>query len=131
MEKALSTGIERILFVDDEMLLVTLGKQMLEPLGYEVTTRTSSIEALELFKAHPNRFDLVMTDMTMPNLPGDELALKIAEIRPGIPVILCTGFSHKITEEKAKEMGINAFLLKPILKGVMAETVRRVLDEKD
>ena len=131
IEKDLSTGTERILLVDDEMLLVTLGKQMLESLGYEVTTRTGSIKALELFKARPDRFDLVITDMTMPHLPGDELALKIAEIRPDVPVILCTGFSHKITEKKAKEMGIKAFLLKPILKGVLAETVRRVLDEKD
>ena len=130
-EKPLSTGTERILFVDDEILLVSLGKEILESLGYDVTTRTSSIEALELFKARSERFDLVITDMTMPNLTGDELALKLAAIRPDIPIILCTGFSHKITEERAKEMGIKAFLLKPILKDVMAETVRSVLDEKD
>jgi len=131
IEKSFSTGTERILFIDDEILLASLGKQMLESLGYDVTTRTSSIEALELFKARPDRFDLVITDMTMPNLTGDKLALKIVKIRPDIPIILCTGFSYKITEEKAKGMGIKAFLLKPILKGVMAETVRRVLDDKD
>ena len=131
VEKASPTGTEKILVIDDEIPLVLLGKQMLESLGYDVTTRTSSIEALELFKARPDRFDLVITDMTMPNLTGSELALKIAEIRPDIPVILCTGFSHKITEEKAGEMGIKAFLLKPILKKAMAETVRNVLDKKN
>ena len=131
VEKAFPTGTESILFIDDEILLVSLWKRNLESLGYKVTTRTSSIEALELFKARPNRFDLVITDMTMPNLTGDELALKIAKIRPDIPIILCTGFSYKITAEKAKEMGIKAFVLKPILKGVMAETVRSVLDDKD
>ena len=131
IEKPLSTGTERILFVDDEIPLVRLGKWILEPLGYDVTTRTSSIEALELFKAQPDRFDLVITDMTMPNLTGSELALKLGKIRPDIPIILCTGFSHEITAEKSKEMGIKAFLFKPILSEVMAETVRRVLDEKD
>ena len=106
-------------------------RKMLEFLGYEVVTRTNSIEALELFKTRPDRFDLVITDMTMPNLTGIELALKIGKIRPDIPIILCTGFSHEITAEKSKEMGIKAFLFKPILSEVMAETVRRVLDEKD
>ena len=130
VEKSFPTGNEKILFIDDEIPMVDLGKQMLESLGYDVTTRTSSIEALELFKARPDRFDLLMTDMTMPKLTGSELALKISEIRTDIPVILCTGFSHKITEEKAREMGIKAFLLKPILKGMLAETVRKVLDEK-
>ncbi len=130
VEKPFPTGTERILFIDDEILLVSLGKQILESLGYDVTTRTNSMEALELFKARPDKFDLVISDMTMPNLTGDELALKIVEIQPDIPIILCTGFSHKIKAEKAKEMGIRAFLLKPILKGVMAETVRRVLDDK-
>ena len=132
VKEALTQNLPEILTPDAiQLCLVLLGKQMLESLGYDVTTRTSSIEALELFKARPDRFDLVMTDMTMPNLPGSELALKIAEIRPDIPVILCTGFSHKITEERAKEMGIKAFLLKPILKGMLAETVRKVLDKKN
>jgi PAS domain S-box-containing protein len=131
IERPIPMGTERILFIDDETPLANLGKKMLGFLGYAVTTRTSSIEALELFKARPDRFDLVITDMTMPNLTGDELALKLAKIRPDIPIILCTGFSHKITEEKSKEMGIKAYLLKPILREVMAETVRRVLDEKD
>ena len=131
IEKPIPTGTERVLVVDDEENLVDMGRQMLEGLGYEVVTRTSSIEALELFKTRPDRFDLVITDMTMHNLTGDKLALKLAKIRPDIPIILSTGFSHEITEEKAKEMGIKAFLFKPILKRVMAETVRRVLDEKD
>ena len=130
IEKSIPTGTERVLVVDDEEALVNTHRQMLEGLGYEVVTRTSSIEALELFKARPDRFDLVITDMTMPNLTGSELALKLAKIRPDIPIILCTGFSHEITAEKSKEMGIKEFLLKPILREVMAETVRRVLDEK-
>ena len=131
IEKPIPTGTERVLIIDDEETLVNMHRRMLEGLGYEVVTRTSSIEALELFKARPDRFDLVITDMTMPNLTGSQLALKLAKIRPDIPIILCTGFSHEITEEKSKEMGIKAFLFKPILREVMAETVRRVLDEKD
>ena len=128
MEKALSTGIERILFVDDEMLLVTLGKQMLEPLGYEVTTRTSSIEALELFKIRPEQFDLVITDMTMPNLTGDKLAAELKRIRPEIPVILYTGFSEQVSEASARQMGLQAFIFKPMVMNKLAQTVRNVLD---
>ncbi|MBW2168751.1 MAG: PAS domain S-box protein [Deltaproteobacteria bacterium] len=125
----LPTGHERILFVDDELPLVEIGKQILERLGYEVTTRTSSIEALELFKAKPDRFDLVITDMTMPNMTGDRLAKELMKIRPDIPVILCTGFSERITEEKAKEMGIRAFAMKPIVIRDLANTVREVLGD--
>ncbi|MBW2357932.1 MAG: response regulator, partial [Deltaproteobacteria bacterium] len=118
------TGHERILFVDDELVLVEIGKQMLERLGYEVTTRTSSIEALELFKAKPDRFDLVITDMTMP----DRLARELMKIRPDIPIILCTGFSERISEEKAKGMGIKAFAMKPLVMRDLANTVRKALD---
>ncbi|MDL1957888.1 MAG: PAS domain S-box protein, partial [Deltaproteobacteria bacterium] len=96
------TGTEHILFIDDEPVLVDLGKQMFERLGYEVTSRTSSVEALELFKAQPDRFDLVITDMTMPNMMGDKLARELMKIRPDIPIIICTGYSERITEKKAK-----------------------------
>ena len=124
----LPTGKERILFVDDEKALVDLGRRMLERLGYTVDCRTSSIEALELFAAMPKNFDLVITDMTMPNLTGDKLAAEIMSICPGIPVILCTGFSEQITEDKAQKLGIKKFILKPMVMNKLACTVREVLD---
>jgi len=127
----LPTGRERVLFVDDEKALVDIGKQILERLGYEVVARTSSIEALEAFKAQPHRFDLVITDQTMPNMTGEDLAKELMRIRPDIPVILCTGYSHMISEDKAKAMGIRAFIMKPILRHDIAQTIRRVLDQKD
>jgi PAS domain S-box-containing protein len=127
-EGPLPSGNERILFVDDEPALVNIGKQTLESLGYEVTDRTSSIEALELFKAKPNGFDLVITDMTMPNLSGDELAKEMIRINPQTPVILCTGYSARIDQQKAKAMGIRALITKPMLKRDIAETTRKVLD---
>jgi len=128
-EGSISIGTEHILLVDDELPLVSIGKNILESLGYQVESRTSSIEALELFKAMPEKFDLVVTDMTMPNLRGDQLAKQLMEIRPGIPVILCTGFSSMIDEKKALKKGIRAFVFKPFLKHDMAKTIRKVLDE--
>jgi signal transduction histidine kinase len=125
---SIPTGNERILFVDDEKALVDLGKQILERLGYKVTLRTSSVEALELFMEQPDRFDLVITDMTMPNLTGDELAAKLMNIRAEVPVILCTGYSERMSKEKAHEIGIKEFILKPIVMSQLAKTVRKVLD---
>jgi nitrogen-specific signal transduction histidine kinase/CheY-like chemotaxis protein len=122
------TGTEKVLFVDDEKALVDLGFQILKRLGYEVTTRTSSVEALELFLAQPDKFDLVITDTTMPNMTGDVLAAKLMEIRADIPVILCTGYSERISKEKAHQIGIKEFVLKPIIMSDMALTVRKVLD---
>ena len=122
------TGNERILFVDDEKTLVDLGRQILERLGYSVESRTSSIEALEMFKTRSDEFDLVITDMTMPNLTGEKLARELMKIRADIPVILCTGFSEHITEEHAKGLGIKEFILKPIVMNKLAEIVRSVLD---
>ena len=127
---ATAFGRERILFVDDEKTLADLGRQMLERLGYSVECRTSSIEALELFKARPDQFDLVITDMTMPNITGDRLALQLMELRTDIPVILCTGYSECITEKRAKEIGIREFILKPLVMAKLAETVRSVLDQE-
>ncbi len=127
-EERVPTGSERILFVDDEQPIVDIAKQMVEQLGYTVVTRTSSLDALELFRTEPDEFDLVITDMTMPNMTGEELANELMFIRPDIPIILCTGFSRRVTEKKAKAMGIQAFVLKPILKQELAETIRRVLD---
>ncbi|MGD8985024.1 MAG: PAS domain S-box protein [Desulfobacteraceae bacterium] len=128
-EETVPTGSERILFVDDEQPIADIAKQMVEQLGYTVVTKTSSLEALELFRAKPDEFDLVITDMTMPSMTGEELANELMFIRPDIPIILCTGFSRRVTEKKAKAMGIQAFILKPILRQELAETIRRVLDE--
>jgi len=124
----LATGTEHILFVDDEEPLVELGYQMLESLGYKVTTRTSSLEALELFKHDPDRFDLIITDQTMPKLTGVNLAREVMKIRPDIPVILCTGFSATITPEKARTAGIREFVMKPLLIRQISKTIRKVLD---
>jgi CheY-like chemotaxis protein len=128
-KKILAKGSEHVLFVDDEEALVAIGKQMLESLGYEVTTRISSPEALELFMVYPERFDLVITDQTMPNLTGDELARELIAIRPGIPIILCTGFSTRVTEQRAYELGIRGFVMKPFIMQDLAETIRSVLDD--
>jgi CheY-like chemotaxis protein len=123
------TGTECILFVDDEPALANAGKHMLESLGYEVVTRTSSTEALELFTSQPDRFDLVITDMTMPAITGDKLARELMNIRPDLPIILCTGFSARMSETIALDLGIRAFVTKPVLKRQIAETIRKVLDE--
>ena len=129
VEEKLATGTERILFIDDEQLLVNMGRQMLESLGYKVVTRTSSFEALELFKKQRDKFDLVITDMTMPGMTGEELAKDVLKVRPDIPVLLCTGFSATMTEEKAKAIGIRAFIMKPFLRRDMAKIIRKVLDD--
>lgn len=127
--ETLPSGTEKILYVDDEISLVKMGDQILSRLGYSVTTLTSSIEALELFNVKPDEFDLVITDMTMPDMTGDRLAKEIIKIRPDIPVILCTGYSKKISKESIFEIGIKEFVYKPVVKSDLAKTVRKVLDE--
>jgi CheY-like chemotaxis protein len=97
-------------------------------LGYDVTTLSDSIEALEMFSAEPDRFDIIVTDMTMPNLTGVELGRRILAIRPDIPIIMCTGFSEKMSREKAGDIGIKEYLMKPVDKTVMANALRRYLD---
>ena len=126
----LHRGTERILFVDDEKVAVDAIQLMLENLGYHVTARTSSIETLEAFRNNPQEFDLVITDQTMPNMTGRDLAKEIMSIRTDIPIILCTGFSEQIDKDKAKAMGISAFVMKPIIMHEMANTIREVLDKK-
>jgi len=123
-------GSERILFVDDEKVAVDAFQQMLENLGYKVTARTSSIEALEAFRHNPDAFDLVITDMTMPNMTGKELAKELMAIRSDIPIVLCTGFSEQIDKDKAKAIGISAFVMKPIVMHEIAVTIREVLDKE-
>ncbi len=127
--EAVEKGSESILLVDDEPAVVRLETQILERLGYKVTFRTSSSDALEAFRASPNSFDLIISDMAMPHMTGIELAQEIVKIHPGIPIIVCSGFSEKLTEEKAKAFGINGLLMKPVSKHEMARVIRRVLDE--
>lgn len=128
---SIPTGSERILFVDDEKALVDMIKQMIESLGYKVAGRTSSIEALEAFRAQPDKFDLVITDQTMPNMTGEMLARKLLRIRPDIPIILCTGYSESITKEKVKAMGIRELIMKPVVRSELARIIRDVLDQEN
>lgn len=121
------TGTEKILFVDDEKMLADLGKARLERLGYTVTSLTDSVQALNLVQTDPTRFDLVITDQTMPNLPGSELAKKLLQIRPDLPIILCTGYSSILGEQESKLIGIREHILKPVQKDVLAQLIRKVL----
>ncbi|MCP4686692.1 MAG: response regulator, partial [Desulfobacterales bacterium] len=129
-EAAVPGGTERILFVDDEEMLTDMTKQILERLGYHVVAENSSVKALARFRARPEDFDLVITDMTMPKMTGAELAAEMMDIRPDIPIILCTGFSMIIDEQKAKSMGIRDFVYKPIIRRNISQSIRRVLDGK-
>ncbi len=128
--ETLPRGEERILMVDDEEEIALIEKQMLERLGYQVTALTSSIEALEIFRSQPESYDLVITDMTMPEMTGDLLAVKLIEIRKNIPIILCTGFSEKICEDSSKTMGIREYIMKPVAIKELAKTIRKVLTTK-
>ncbi len=122
-------GTGHILLIDDEKMLVELGKTMLERLGYVVTALTSSIEALNTFQNHPDLFDAIITDQTMPDMTGLELSRQILQIRPEIPIILCTGYSTLVDEKRAKAEGIKGFLDKPMTKKGIATLLRKVLDE--
>ncbi len=126
---ALPSGTESILFVDDEAAITKMNSQILERLGYSVTTCNSSAEALELFRSKPHDFDLVITDMTMPNMTGDQLAIEMMKIRKDIPVILCTGYSRKVSDHTASQVGIRALAYKPMVKADLARMVRKVLDD--
>ena len=122
-------GNEKILFVDDEVAIVKLGVRLLEKLGYTVTGKNSSIEALALFKSAPDAFNLVITDMTMPQMVGTEFAAKLMETRPDIPIIICTGFSERVDIETAVSLGIREYIHKPILSVDLYSKVRAVLDQ--
>lgn len=124
------SGAERVLFVDDEPPLARMGHRMLKNLGYAAEMRTSSIEALELFREKPDDFDLVITDMTMPTMTGDVFTIELRKIRKDIPVILCTGYSNKINEDRVRDTGIDAFVYKPFTKPELAKTIREVFDAK-
>jgi len=125
----LQQGDERILLVDDQESIINVEKQMLGHLGYRVTACTSPLDALKQFSAHPDTFDLVITDLTMPDMTGDVLATELMKIRGDIPVILNTGFSESMTSEKTKALGIKALLMKPVRMETMATTIRKLLNK--
>ncbi len=121
-------GNERILFIDDEKILTEMAQSMLQRLGYTVTICTSSLEALAIFQSQPDAFDLVITDQTMPGMTGLDLSRRMLQIRPDLPIILCTGYSSQVSEEKARSAGIRGFALKPLAKKDIAALIREVLD---
>jgi CheY-like chemotaxis protein len=121
-------GKEKILLVDDEKSIIGVIQSMLERLGYQVTARTNSIDALEAFQANPDEYDLAITDFTMPDMTGMELAKKLLKLRPDLPIILSTGFTEKINEDQAKSQGIRAFVMKPIARDEIANIIRSLLD---
>ena len=127
--KVFPIGNENILLVDDEEEVVNVEKEILASFGYGVTVCTCPEDALQRFREQPERFDLVITDMTMPKMTGDQLVREILTIRPGMPVILCTGFSEIINKDKAKSMGIREYIVKPFDMDDFVASVRRVLGE--
>jgi len=130
IQEDFKTGNEQILLVDDEENIIAVEKQILTRLGYNVVSCLSGIDAFELFKADPESFDIVITDMAMPGMSGVQLSEKIGKIRPEMPILLCTGFSKSITQEKAISYGIKGFLNKPVSIGVLADKIREVLGSR-
>ena len=126
--ESIQSGSEHILLVDDEPTIVDMTKAILERLGYRVTPLTCSIEALNTFRSDPKQFDLIISDMTMPHMTGLQLAGKIKSICPDMPIIICTGFSDQISESFIKEIGIQGYIVKPILIKQMASAIRKALD---
>ncbi len=127
-QKTIKGGNERIMVVDDEQPIVDIAEQTLTSHGYKVTTFPDGVQALQEFKKHPDRYDLVITDMAMPYMQGSELAQKLLEIRPNIPIILCTGYSEAINKDKTEAMGLKAFIQKPVILSNLLRTTRKVLD---
>jgi PAS domain S-box-containing protein len=127
VDDLLPRGSERILLVDDEPVLVEIGTIILKSLGYKVTSQTDSVNALEIFRSSPDEFDLVITDYTMPKMTGLDFASEVLRVRPDIPILLCTGFSEKITIGSGKELGMG-LLMKPYGMRQISEEVRKILD---
>ena len=126
----LPRGRENILLVDDEDIVLKIGKDMLERLGYKVMAFSNSTDALNVFRLEPKGIDLVVTDMVMPLMDGRTLAREIVKIRPDVPIILCTGYNDKVTSEDADRTGIKGFIMKPFMLREIALKVRNVLDSK-
>jgi PAS domain S-box-containing protein len=122
-------GNEHILFVDDDQTIVTIGEEMLTAKGYRVTPAMGSQEALAIFQSNPAQFDMVITDMTMPHMTGDHLALEIMSLRPDIPVIICSGGDAIIHEKELLAAGIKAIVMKPFSLDSISRSIRKVLDQ--
>jgi CheY-like chemotaxis protein len=131
LSEPITGGNEKIMFVDDEESLCAAWAFRLRRLGYKVETFSDPLQAEQAFLADPSGYDLLVTDQTMPGLLGSELASRIMEIIPSLPVILCTGYSQVIDEAQARDMGIKAFLMKPYTSNQLAQTIREILDKKD
>jgi PAS domain S-box-containing protein len=129
-KKELPQGNERILFVDDEDKITKMGGQILKRLGYSVVTETSSLKALELFRSNPDQFDLVITDMTMPEMTGAGLTMEIRQIRKDIPIVLCSGYSKRLSDDLVNDLGADQVVYKPILKPELAKMIRNLLDRR-
>ncbi|MCP4748691.1 MAG: PAS domain S-box protein [Desulfobacteraceae bacterium] len=128
-EESLNLGNERILFVDDEPFQVELATEMLQRLGYQVTALNNSHKALDMFAKQPDSYDMIITDMTMPGLTGDELARRAMEVRQDLPVIVCTGYSSRINEHIARSIGIAGIAYKPLVMKDLAKIIRQALDK--
>ena len=124
-------GKEKVLFIDDEPQIAGMAKRHLEKLGYGVEIRTDSREALELFKIKHAEFDLVITDVTMPHMSGDKLARELLKIEPRLPIILCTGFSTRVSEHRIAQLGIRAVMMKPLVRDELAQLIREVLEKQN
>jgi CheY-like chemotaxis protein/two-component sensor histidine kinase len=129
-DRPLPTGHEHLLLVDDEASLVIFTERMLKRLGYRVSAYTSSFDAMAAFREHPQDFDLILSDMTMPHMTGDQIAREVKTIRPEVPVLIVTGFTDKIRQDEKESAGIDDVLHKPIIKAELAITVRRLLDHQ-
>lgn len=121
-------GNERILLVDDEEIIAEVNKNLIETMGYEVTVSHGSVEAIKLFENNPSDFDLVLTDQSMPDISGIDLAKNLLNLRPDLPVILCTGYSSLIEQEKAEKIGVRGFILKPFSRKEIGEMIRKLCD---
>jgi PAS domain S-box-containing protein len=130
-ETQLYKGTENILFVDDEEILADIGKEVLSSLGYNVTSITKSDEALTVFKKHPDKFDLLITDQTMPLITGIELSEEILKIKPDLPIILCTGYNSQADPDRVKSLGISKFFMKPVSWSELSKAIREILNVKE
>ena len=128
-EQPLPTGNEHILLVDDDKEIVNINKVILKKLGYRVTALSSSLETLQAFSRSPESFDLVLTDMTMPEMTGADLAREVLAVRHTTPIVICTGYSELINQKKARDMGISDYVMKPVNAKNLALTIRNALDK--
>jgi CheY-like chemotaxis protein len=128
IDKTALKGGERLLLVDDEKELLEMQERSLKNLGYQTTSFTSSIEALDYFKSHSDSVDMVITDMTIPQMTGAEMSEHMLALRPDLPIIICTGYSEVLDADTASKMGISSFILKPVITVELATQMRKIFD---